>query len=317
MIIRRENLRRTNGRCRGFTLIELLVVIAIIALLVAILLPALGKARDAAKATQCVSNVKQITLALTQYSNDHDGKYPPNVDKQQSFPAPFNETGYSWYNADILGAYWPQMNSEDVVGSVSTIGGGALICPNHPQGGRSYTMNYWASSGIGLVAGWRAGNPIRFRIASPTSSNPDANFNANTVIFPSSTFIIGESYGRSGQTSASGNITYFTTSSMGSQSTPGARFGGGSGLTTDNSISPSNPRSPEVPALASMRSYIPYYRHPRRFNQPTAIRGGAHFGFSDGHASYENATGLFNGVTGKSTYRVRWNNNDEKTDALQ
>ena len=63
---------------RGFTLIELLVVIAIIALLMAILLPSLNRARDQGKAVTCRSNLKQIGLALTLYAGDNSGKFPRN-----------------------------------------------------------------------------------------------------------------------------------------------------------------------------------------------------------------------------------------------
>ena len=63
-------------RVRGFTLIELLVVISIIALLIAILLPALGAARASAKQLQCLSNIKQINAATIAYTVDNDNYFP-------------------------------------------------------------------------------------------------------------------------------------------------------------------------------------------------------------------------------------------------
>jgi len=283
---------------RGFSLVELITVIGIIAILIGFLMPALSAARRAAQATQCASNMRQLTMALINYSVESKGKFPGNVGRDNVY----------WYNSDAVGKYVKttvqQSNSEQCVG-------GVFVCPadiQDPPAVRSYAMNIFASGyvsdGVRSTLEWSVPTGKLWDSSVGSSSNMILlieQFSQEDWPNDDQGASIGD--GSAGKWSAKA-ITGFSTVLL-----PGERFVQGGQLIAAR--------------FGQCASEVCYHRHrpaKQNFGLGVAI-GRLNIAFADGHVELVSDSDLVtidrsgSQETVRSTYKAMWSPNDREIEA--
>ena len=162
-------------KSKGFTLIELLVVIAIIAILAAILFPVFARAREKARQTSCLSNVKQMTLGVMMYVQDYDEMYPRiyrnGAPGTMTYPGGRSHSGLMWF-----GVIFPYVMNIQV-----------FNCPSYNY---RWDGNYTGQMAYGLS----------YRVGNGTTKLAD-------VESPSTTILMADSYMDEGASAQSYYVT--------------------------------------------------------------------------------------------------------------
>ena len=293
------------ARRAGFTLVELLVVIGIIALLVGILLPTLGRARQAARDVQCASNIRQLATSMILYSAENEGAFAPNINVLRPAPTqPGVPTANQWFDDDRIGRYLPETVKPSTTTVNPTLAGGVMRCPDDIEAAeRSYAMNIWASSTAdqfvlnrGAVrasygGSYAPGRPFRGQIWGANVSN-----GSQMILF-------AEAHPK-----FSTPTGFFAAAGVGFQGDfPGDRFTGMSGFTIGSGDFGGGPYP-----FAQKNAEVAMHRHAREIDPedglaaPVDTFGRANFAMADGHVEMREDQQLADPETHISTLELQW-----------
>jgi len=290
---------------RAFTLVELLVVIGIIAVLIAILLPALGAAREQARTTQCASNMRQLCTSLVNYASENRGKFPPNINVVIPAPPAGEPTAHLWYDVDRIGRYLPKGVQPSQTSSNPTIGGKVFSCPGDIENAqRSYGMNIWASSMTDQSSLNYGANPMTYANGTYNRATPvrGVYWDSSTKGAPSLMLIL-EVHARNGveagwyANSSAGLVPIAATDAF-----PGRRFLGIDSYAIGSGTSMIYP-------MQAANTQVAWFRHRSkkdRGERGTVAVGRMNVGFADGHVELLAHDDLADPVTKKSKLRALW-----------
>jgi len=164
-------------RKRAFTLIELLVVVAVIAILIAILLPSLARAKDATKKTVCAANLKAQGMSVAIYASSYSDAVPFFLNNNPAYPCD-EDIQFGDMLLDITHNAANSMNQDD--GSMRKI----FYCPSNAVAYSS--VNQWSSNNVGVTSGFRTHSFAYFNARrAPGNELPNfANLDQNLLPTP-------------------------------------------------------------------------------------------------------------------------------------